>query len=193
MGIAWMSGVVSGITESLVTTPFQVVKVRMQSKEYLGLYKNSIHCLSSIVRNEGPLAFMTGLGPSFWRNCTWNSVYFAMLFKIKSLLPETTSNTGDIFKAFFAGAISGGVACCFYAPFDVVKSRFQSQILVHGVERKYQYTIQTLTYILRNEGLRAIYKGLAPALLRMIVGGGVMVGTFEASCLFLLWRGEMSM
>jgi len=34
-----------------------------------------------------------------------------------------------------------------------------------------------------------MYKGLAPALARMIVGGGVMVGTFEASCHLILWKG----
>jgi len=185
--IAAISGIVSGYAESIVTTPFQVVKVRMQAKEHLGSYANSVHCLNRIIKTEGISAFMIGLGPSFWRNCSWNSVYFACLYKIKKSLPTATTTFGDVLSSLVAGSVSGGVACCVYAPFDVIKSRFQSQVYEPGVKPKYrQYTLQTIRYIWKHEGLGALYKGLTPALVRMIVGGGVMVGTFEFSCHMLL-------
>lgn len=50
-------------------TPFQVVKVRMQAKEHLGRYTSSADCFIKVLRQEGPLALATGMGPTCWRNC----------------------------------------------------------------------------------------------------------------------------
>jgi solute carrier family 25 2-oxodicarboxylate transporter 21 len=180
--IAFSSGIVSGYSETFVTTPFQVIKVRMQAKEHLGRYSDSVQCFRNLLRTEGVLSLFIGLGPSFWRNCSWNSVYFACLYKLKTFLPRSSSAIGDGINAGIAGAVSGGVACTVYSPFDVVKSRFQSQIYEPGVKPKYRYTVLSLVNISREEGIKALYKGLSPALLRMIVGAGVMAGTFEVLC-----------
>jgi len=180
--IAFNSGIFSGYVESFVTTPFQVIKVRMQAKEHLGKYTDSIQCFRKLMHSEGVTSLFIGLGPSFWRNCSWNSVYFACLYKLKTLLPKSNSPLGDGINATIAGAVSGGVACTVYSPFDVVKSRFQSQIYEHGIVPKYRYTVPALIAIIQTEGIKALYKGLSPALLRMIVGAGVMAGTFEVLC-----------
>jgi len=181
-GIAFCSGIFSGFAESFVTTPFQVIKVRMQAKEHLGKYKDSIHCFTKIVSTEGLKSLFIGLGPSFWRNCSWNSVYFAGIYKFKRLLPPAKSSIGDGVNATIAGAASGGLACTVYSPFDVIKTRFQSQVYETGVVQKYRYTVPSLIIIIRTEGAKALYKGLSPALLRMIIGAGVMAGTFEVLC-----------
>jgi len=180
--IAFCSGIFSGYVESYVTTPFQVIKVRMQAKEHLGKYTDSIQCFLKLMKTEGPLSLFIGLGPSFWRNCSWNSVYFACLYKLKTLLPVSKSPWWDGIYATIAGAVSGGVACTVYSPFDVIKSRFQSQVYETGIVPKYRHTIPSLIFIIRAEGISALYKGLSPALLRMIVGAGVMAGTFEVLC-----------
>jgi len=180
--IAFCSGLFSGYVESFVTTPFQVIKVRMQAKEHLGKYSNSVQCFRKLMQAEGVLSLFIGLGPSFWRNCSWNSVYFACLYKIKTLLPVSHSPLNDGINATIAGAVSGGVACTVYSPFDVIKSRFQSQVYTSGIVPKYRYTVPSLIIIIRSEGIKALYKGLSPALLRMIVGAGVMAGTFEVLC-----------
>ncbi len=78
------------------------------------------------------------------------------------------------------------------APFDVAKSRFQSQLPLSlrenggaGQRLKYRYTLQTLWVVAREEGVRAVYKGFAPKVLRMSIGGGVSMCAFEAACYFL--------
>lgn len=43
---AFAAGFVSGYVEAFIVTPFQVVKVRLQAKEYLGKYNNSIDCVN---------------------------------------------------------------------------------------------------------------------------------------------------
>ena len=123
----------------------------------------------------------------------------------------------DVAQTLLSGAIGGILATAFNAPFDVVKSRFQSQ-LPHtitgtkqhppfyffnilnlflfffkkkkGKQVKYRYTIQSLITIYKDEGARALYKGFAPKSIRMAVGGGVCMAAFELTCYFLPERGS---
>lgn len=81
--VAMVSGFCSGVAEAVTVTPFQVVKVRMQTIEHLGRYKNSVACALSVVKQEGPLSMFIGLGPTCFRNCVWNTVYFGSMYNIK--------------------------------------------------------------------------------------------------------------
>ncbi|GFR45377.1 hypothetical protein Agub_g6753, partial [Astrephomene gubernaculifera] len=79
-GAAYLSGALSGVTEGLAFAPFQVIKVRLMAKEHLGRYRNSWDCLTQVVRQEGLTALATGLGPTLWRNCIWNSLYYGSMY-----------------------------------------------------------------------------------------------------------------
>jgi solute carrier family 25 2-oxodicarboxylate transporter 21 len=161
-----------------------VVKVRLQAREHLGRYANSFDCVRQLLRDEGVKAFTTGLGPTCWRNCVWNTVYFGLMHGIKDSLPKPKSKMGDLGMTLIAGTVGGMVATCFNAPFDVVKSRFQRQLppaLNNGIAPKYRYTLSSLATIYHEEGARALYKGFAPKCWRMGLGGGVTMVTFEAA------------
>jgi len=250
LGVVYGAGLLTGFPETLVCTPFQVVKIRMQSKDYLGYYKNSIDCAFKILRHEGIAALMIGVCPSFWRNCAWNSIYFALLFYLKSLLPAPRNYSIEATQTFFTGAIAGAAATIFAAPFDMVKSRFQCELrsndlchprvpvrqtfvlpssraplyffpqpslygssflktqvtTVHSshdfysqftqqhsqeqnhtttIKSKYKGTLNTLYTVYKTEGPRAVYKGLCPKLLRMTIGGGVCMTSFDIACIML--------
>ena len=65
-------------------------------------------------------------------------------------------------------------------PFDVAKSRIQNQPAPPaGQLPKYTGTLQCLGTIAREEGYRALYKGLSPTIARMILGQGVAFASFE--------------
>jgi len=179
--IVFAAGLLSGYAEAITVTPFQVVKVRLQAKEYLGLYKNSFDCLYKILSQEGVRALSIGLGPTCWRNCVWNSIYFALMFDLKKRLFQPKSKAADLLQTLFVGTIGGIVATTFNAPFDVVKSRFQSQLKLPG-EKKYRWTLQSLMLIYREEGAAAVYKGYPPKVLRMALGGGVCMAAYELAC-----------
>ena len=46
------------------------------AKEHLGRYLNTWDCLGQVVRDEGLGALTTGLAPTLFRNCIWNSIYY---------------------------------------------------------------------------------------------------------------------
>lgn len=57
-----------------------------------------------------------------------------------------------------AGAALGFLAGVFVTPLDVVKTRFQAQ----GLDRRYTGFLNAVTTILRDEGVRGLYRGLVP-------------------------------
>lgn len=51
------------------------------------------------------------------------------------------------------------MAVSFAQPTDVVKVRFQAQMNLNGVARRYSGTMQAYKHIFQNEGLRGLWKG----------------------------------
>ena len=191
--VASMAGLMSGVPEAIIVTPFQVVKVRMQAKEYLSKYSSPTDCLSQTLRSEGPRALYIGLVPTLFRNCVWNTVYFGTMHWLKSVLPAQSDKVGDVCATLFSGFFGAVFATCFNAPFDVVKSRFQSQLhLIHNdatalnnitstakQNLKYTSTFQSLFLIYKEEGMWSMYKGFKPKAIRMGLGGAVAMATFD--------------
>lgn len=58
-----------------------------------------------------------------------------------------------------AGCTTGAMAVSFAQPTDVVKVRFQAQMNLDGVARRYSGTMQAYKHIFQNEGLRGLWKG----------------------------------
>ena len=189
---AALAGTCSGVPEACIVQPTQVIKVRLQAKEHLGKYTGSFDCLSKIIRTEGFMALTIGLTPTLYRNCVWNTVYFGTMHWLKTKVPEAKTPLMANMQTLLTGFFGAVFATCFNAPFDVVKSRFQSQIPLDlqvleasksgravPTQLKYRNTFQTLFLIYREEGFFACYKGFKPKAIRMGLGGGVAMMTFE--------------
>ncbi|KAL6571062.1 Nicotinamide adenine dinucleotide transporter 2, mitochondrial [Orobanche gracilis] len=63
-----------------------------------------------------------------------------------------------------AGAAAGAIAATFVCPLDVIKTRLQ----VHGLPKMQPSGRQDLQTIVRNEGLRGLYRGLTPTLAALL-------------------------
>ena len=57
---------------------------------YIGKYKGPSDCIIQIIKNEGIAAFYTGLAPTLFRNCIWNTMYFGTMHIIKRQLPKVS-------------------------------------------------------------------------------------------------------
>jgi solute carrier family 25 2-oxodicarboxylate transporter 21 len=177
--IASLAGFTSGISEAIVVTPSQIVKVRLQAREHMGCYTGPIDCCYKLYSQEGVKAFFIGLQPTLWRNCIWNTVYFGLMERIRRNLPPTSSTMEASVQTFGSGFVGAFVATCFNAPFDVVKSRFQCQLPRDDGKLKYHSTFQSLILIWREEGTTAVYKGFRPKAIRMGLGGATAMSVYE--------------
>jgi len=179
MDVEFLSGLVCSVPEAMTVTPFHVVKVRLQSKEHLSRYRNPGHALATIVRQEGPAALTMGLFATTARNSVFNCIYFPTMFWMRNhVLPVTNADTlAHNLKTLGAGCFAGGFATCFNLPFDVAKSRVQKQ--TRGQNAQSTALMPTILTIARQEGPQALYKGFVPKVLRMGIGSGVAMATFE--------------
>ncbi|KAL7467086.1 hypothetical protein ACHAXS_007355 [Conticribra weissflogii] len=172
------AGGFSGIAEAVIVTPFQVIKIRLQSKDHLGRYKNSFDCVTKIFREEGIRAFGIGMPATMYRNSVWNAVYFSSMFLMKETFPvPKQSKVKATTYSLVTGFIGGVTATMCNAPFDVIKSRMQGQC---PSSVQYSSTFQTLMVIGNTEGFSGLYKGFTPKAIRMGAGGAVAVTAFEA-------------
>eukprot|EP00967_Tisochrysis_lutea_P081244 scaffold111988_cov36-Tisochrysis_lutea.AAC.1 len=193
----FLAGAVSGVPEAVIVTPFQVVKVRLQAREHLGRYTSTMHCLRTVLAEEGVLALSAGFYATCWRNCAWNSVYFASMHVLRGARIFGVRGGGgndnpsdglflETLRTAILGFAAGVFATCFNAPFDVAKSRLQAarQSVGDGVKDRVSLRTQLRT-IYAEEGFPGLYAGFTPKAMRMGLGGAVGIAAFELTMTML--------
>jgi solute carrier family 25 2-oxodicarboxylate transporter 21 len=139
-----------------------------------------------IVRNDG-LGFRglnKGVTATIARNGVFNMIYFGFYHSVKGILPEFEDPVNEFFRKVGIGFVSGTLASCINIPFDVAKSRIQGPQPVPG-QIKYRSTLNSVVIVYREEGFRALYKGLLPKVLRLGPGGAIMLVVYDYMHSFL--------
>ncbi|KAG2492720.1 hypothetical protein HYH03_009133 [Edaphochlamys debaryana] len=180
-GKRMLAGFLAGITEALIiVTPFEVVKIRLQqqkgtSKETFK-YKGPIHCAMTVLREEGIRGMWSGATPTIMRNGTNQMCLFWAKNNVDTLLWDKHEGDGRILTPVqsmtsgFLAALLGPIAT---GPFDVAKTRLMAQTKTSGGVR-YTGFFDALVRIPREEGIRAMWKGLLPRLLRIPPGQAIV-------------------
>lgn len=174
--LAVATGVSAGMTEAVIVALPDLIKIRMQDKNNAGKYGGAIDVLKTMIRDEGSLSLLRGLEATIWRHALWNGGYFGSISFIKSAIPPATTKERTLLNNFIAGSIGGTVGTILNTPFDVAKTRIQSDMLK---PYKYSSAIPSIATIFREEGPRALYKGFVPKVLRLGPGGGILLVVFD--------------
>ena len=178
-GRRMLAGSAAGVTEALVVvTPFEKVKVALQAQHGTDKarlkYKGPIHAATLIVKEQGVRALWTGAAPTVLRNGTnqmclfsakpaFDRVYWGKHEgDARQLAPLQSMASG--FSAACIGPIATG-------PFDVCKTRLQAQ---GAGATEYKGFLDVLIKVPREEGVRALWKGLTPRLLRIPPGQAIV-------------------
>ena len=180
--IAIASGASAGIVEAFVIVPFELVKVKMQDP--FCKFESSFLVLKDIIKHNGILGIYNGLEATIWRHALWNAGYFGIIFQIRKLLPMSKTPQEKIGNDLIAGTIGGTMGCVLNTPFDVVKSRIQSngnviKLSTDEVVRRYNWALPSVIKVYHEEGFRALYKGFIPKIARLGPGGGILLIVFN--------------
>ncbi|CAO3580912.1 unnamed protein product [Absidia cylindrospora] len=175
--LALATGVSAGITEASVIVPFELVKVRLQDKANARIYKNAFDALKKIIHKEGVLALYNGLEATILRHAVWNGGYFSVISSVRDVLPEAQNKNEQLRNNFVAGTTGGIFGTMLNAPTDVVKSRIQS--FTGPGPRKYNWTLPSIVLIGKEEGIRSLYRGFVPKVLRLGPGGGILLVVYD--------------
>jgi len=182
-----LCGFLAGSTEGFVIAPFELVKVRMQAKNRLGLYANSWKCAATVLQQEGILGFYRGSSSAIQRNGVWNGIYFGVLNSLKSKFPPQNKNFYStpkqvskvevLFWNFVAGLIGGTIGTIVNTPWDVVCSRVRN--VLPGETSPYHFTLPAMYTIAKSEGITALWRGFVAKVARLGPGGGIMIVVFD--------------
>ncbi|EPQ56170.1 mitochondrial carrier [Gloeophyllum trabeum ATCC 11539] len=191
----FVAGGLGGMCGAIVTSPFDVVKTRLQSSLYQehhaklsvpggatvavrkpgGLLWNFVetaHIIRDIYRDESPRALFKGLGPTLVGVIPARSINFFTYGNGKQLI-ATHFNHGEenSYVHLTAAALAGIVTGTATNPIWVVKTRLQLEREHHHGRAPGSWAM--ITRILREEGVRGFYKGLSASYL------GVTEGTIQ--------------
>ncbi|KAF7647319.1 hypothetical protein LDENG_00174330 [Lucifuga dentata] len=159
----------------LVTFPLDTAKVRLQiqgeSKASLESqrvkYKGVFGTIFTIMKTEGPRSLYNGLVAGLHRQMSFASVRIGLYDTMKQFYNRGSDNAG-IGIRLLAGCTTGSMAVTFAQPTDVVKVRFQAQVRLPecGTAKRYSSTIHAYKTIARDEGIKGLWKGCLPNIVR---------------------------
>lgn len=157
-----------------------IVKVRLQTSN---TYSGAISCATSILRNEGPLAFYKGtLTPLIGIGACVSVQFGGFHYARRQFESRNLSSTGvpalSYSQYYAAGAFAGLTNTVLSSPIEHVRIRLQAQ--PHGAGRLYSGPIDCVRKLGAHNGvLRGLYRGTSVTLLREAQAYGVWFTTFE--------------
>lgn len=172
-----IAGGTAGLFEALCCHPLDTIKVRMQlsskaGKKSLGFVQTGIQ----IAKRETPLGLYKGLGAVVTGIIPKMSIRFSSYeFYKKQLTPEVGNiSTGNTFIAGVGAGLTEAVIVV--NPTEVVKIRLQAQnhSLVDPLQvPKYRNAAHCVWTVIREEGITALYRGVALTAARQASNQGV--------------------
>ena len=128
-----------------------------------------------------------GLLATLIRNGIHNMCFLGLYHSLKLVPPEYEDPWKEFFRMSACGFLAGTLGSCANIPFDVTKSRIQGPQPQPGVI-KYRTTFGSMSSVYKEEGWRALYKGLLAKLLRLGPGGSILVVVYDYTYNYLSTR-----
>ncbi|KAG8629062.1 hypothetical protein KVT40_002927 [Elsinoe batatas] len=170
-------GALAGITSVTFTYPLDIVRTRLsiQSASFEGLSKAKVGeklpgmypLLKTMYKTEGGLpALYRGIIPTVAGVAPYVGLNFMVYDSVRRYFTPKGQKDPSNFGKLGAGAVSGAVAQTCTYPFDVLRRRFQINTM-SGMGYQYKSMFDAIRVIVSQEGLRGLYKGIAPNLLKV--------------------------
>lgn len=174
------------------------VQVRLQL-QHKGerVYKNSFDCIRKIYQNEGFAGLQKGLTPAILREGSKNLFRIGMFDPLIQWLHDkkVDGNHVPLWKRVIAGGASGAMGAVACNPFELVKTRMQSNAkdaIAVGHQHRYTGTFQGIYQIVSNEGFWALYKGSGMSVIRSTMGSGCNMALYTGLRDYLLDNNLMA-
>ncbi|KAF2862993.1 mitochondrial carrier [Piedraia hortae CBS 480.64] len=171
-----LCGACAGITSVTFTYPLDIVRTRLsiQTASFASLSKAEARAMpgmwatmAHMYKTEGGfLALYRGIVPTVAGVAPYVGLNFMIYESVRQFFTaDGQANPGPLGK-LCAGAISGGIAQTCTYPLDVLRRRFQINTM-SGMGYQYRGIWDAVSVIVRNEGFKGLYKGIAPNLLKV--------------------------
>ncbi|XP_057714018.1 solute carrier family 25 member 36-A-like [Corythoichthys intestinalis] len=189
-----VSAGMAGFTAITATNPIWLIKTRMQldSRNWGERRMNAFDCVRRVYQMDGLRGFYKGMSASY-AGISETVIHFVIYESIKQRLLQSRAQTSmegeeesvkdayDFVGMMLAAATSKTCASTIAYPHEVIRTRLREE------GSKYRSFFQTLLTVPREEGYRALYRGLTTHLVRQIPNTAIMMCTYEV-VVYLLGR-----
>lgn len=172
--ICWsfVGGTFAGIANVIVGHPLDTLKVRMQM-----LNVRLIECGKTMFKQEGLSSFYKGLSSPL---CNVPLVYAILLSSYEA--GRIAQGIGfheqmSISQSALSGGWAGMASCIVLTPMEMVKCQMQMEMGSQSAKRA--TAMQTTKAIIKNHGVKGLYKGNLITVLREIPGVAVYFASYE--------------
>uniref|UniRef100_K3WZ53 Mitochondrial carrier protein n=1 Tax=Globisporangium ultimum (strain ATCC 200006 / CBS 805.95 / DAOM BR144) TaxID=431595 RepID=K3WZ53_GLOUD len=169
-----VTGALSGMISALAFQPLDVLRTHQQGAfgSATAAHKSSVFPQllnhQQLITNEHPLtkmrAMWRGTSSTLIRVAGGAGLYFTTLDHCMTMFPNSAINT------FLSGAFARTFAGCVMSPVTIVKARMEWQ-----APGTYRSNLQVFQHVVRDEGVRGLYRGMVPTLIRDVPFSGLYV------------------
>lgn len=187
-----VAGAVAGIIAMSATYPLDMVRGRLtvqegRNSQYRGIW----HATRVILKEEGPMAFYKGWLPSVIGVVPYVGLNFAVYESLKAMLLKQYGLRDErelsIVARLGCGAAAGSCGQTVAYPFDVARRRLQvsgwqgaKDLHAHaGSVVAYRGMTDCFVRTVREEGVKALFKGLWPNYLKVVPSIAIAFVSYE--------------
>ncbi|KTW30401.1 uncharacterized protein T551_01684 [Pneumocystis jirovecii RU7] len=179
-----------------VISPLELFKVRLQSAVHYpcstSIFFTVVSGIQDMVKTQGLKSLWKGLSPTLWRDVPFSGFYWMGYERIKNFLKNYVEpfksldpGTSEFFKSFISGGISGSIASLITHPFDSVKTRRQIRHnSLRTISVKKESTWKVMNDIFSESGLRGLFRGAVPRMLKVSPACSIMISSYELGKMF---------
>ncbi|GAB4822585.1 hypothetical protein N2152v2_009631 [Parachlorella kessleri] len=192
--VSFVSGALAGAAGTVASYPFDLLRTTLAAQGEPKVYADMTEAARGIVRQHGVKGLYRGLGVTVIEIMPYAALQFGLydaLMKFYSqvrcaLLHESPEAPPSGFQSFMCGLAAGTLAKLGSHPLDVAKKRYQ----VAGLARSARYgqripeeVCRSLPALIRDiyrrEGLRGLYKGALPSIIKAAPAAAVTFAAYE--------------
>uniref|UniRef100_A0A3B3XJM9 Solute carrier family 25 member 36 n=1 Tax=Poecilia mexicana TaxID=48701 RepID=A0A3B3XJM9_9TELE len=187
-----LSAGMAGFTAITATNPIWLIKTRLQldARNRGERRMSALECVRRVYKADGFRGFYRGMSASY-AGISETVIHFVIYENIKRRLleaktpqnmdeeEEASKDASDFVGMMLAAATSKTCATTIAYPHEVIRTRLREE------GTKYRSFFQTLTTVPREEGYRALYRGLTTHLVRQIPNTAIMMCTYELAVYLL--------
>jgi solute carrier family 25 carnitine/acylcarnitine transporter 20/29 len=174
-----IAGLLSGFATTVVTTPVELLKVRLQTQYATGTikYRGLLDCALKTYAEEGlRKGLYRGFGATLLRDGPGSLFYYGAYTLVRRAFVPAGGTEADVgtLATLFSGGMGGVIAWLTCIQFDAVKNRIQ-----HDTAGKYKGIADCISKTLAEGGVRSFYLGLGPVIVRAFFADACCFYAFE--------------
>ncbi|XP_019747783.1 calcium-binding mitochondrial carrier protein SCaMC-3-like isoform X4 [Hippocampus comes] len=181
----FLAGSLAGATAQTIIYPMEVLKTRLTLRT-TGQYAGMADCARQILRREGVRAFYRGYLPNTIGIIPYAGIDLAVYETLKNAwLQRYCLDSADpgVLVLLGCGTVSSTCGQLASYPLALIRTRMQAQASTEGKPKLTM--VGQFKYILSNEGVSGLYRGITPNFLKVIPAVSISYVVYEHMKKFL--------